>query len=221
MSNERGEYQHGLGDLNEQYALERGDFLQSSGSIMPASLPSEAPQNTQTPKIPSGVTPTYPTLPANAGHFSYGQQATVSGATATNAIVFTQIIPPGYVMYANNFSVTVEDTSVFQTATVDLGVPLKAIQVTLFLNGQAALFNQNIFIQPFDGYYPCTIIGRGGDIVTIGVTYNYSAQPTPPDTVYFTAHLNGDMLLPNELPIPYTALKNSAMPVFDVGRPNV
>lgn len=212
----------GLGDLTETKKAERGEFDQITGSD-----PTELPTQTipPAPKIQSGVMPCYDTLPANGGKFSFGQLLGVSGVVAqSNLVVFTQQVPAGRVLFARNFRVNIEDTfsapgpGSFPPPTFSLGIPTIPYSVTLYVNGNAEVFNQQIFVQAMDDYYPCSLYAGPLDIVTIAVSFDFTALPSPPGVVEFITHLNGDMLLPNELSTPYTGLRQTAMPVFDVSK---
>jgi len=199
-----------LGDLTESKKAERGELVQGSSSA-PDELPTQALP--PTPKIQSGVMATYDTLPANGGRFSFGQLAQVGLSNDVAALVFQTQVPAGRVLIARQFRVNIEDTfSIGSSVTDSLGIPTVPFTVSLFLNGNAEIFNQNIFVQAFDDYYPCALIAGPMDIVTITVNYDFSGLPTPPGNVIFITHLNGDILLPNELPVQYTALALGAVP---------
>lgn len=200
----------GLGDLTESKKEERGEFAQNSGA-KPTELPSESAQP-QTPKIQSGVMPSYDVLPANAGRFNFGQQgnAVVAHNTSStyDAVVFTAVVPAGRVVLARKFRVNMDKTD-----TNSFSIPPDPFQITLFVNGNAEIYNQQIFAQPFDDWYACQLIAGPLDIITISVKGEFG--PSAIGTITFISHVSGDMLLPNELPIPYTALRQTAFPVFN------
>lgn len=197
-----------LGDLTESKKEERGEYAQQSGAA-PAELPTVI--SIDVPKIASGVMPSYDALPANAGRFNFGQLSsfsTVSGV-AIGSVVFTQQVPAGRVVIARKFRVNIEG---FDGSS---SIPPFPFTVTLYVNGQADIYNQAIFIQPLDDWYDCQLIAGPFDIITMALDVDYGAFVPSSATVQAIAHLAGDMLLPNELPVQYTALRQTAFPVFD------
>lgn len=201
-----------MGDLTESKKEERGEFLQQPGTA-PADLPTQI--ITGAPKIASGVMPSYDVLPANAGRFNFGQLASVALSTNTvsTQVVFTQIIPQGRVVIVNKFRCNVEGSNGLNGS----GIPPTPYTVTLFLNGQAEIYNQVIFVQPLDDWYDCQMIAGPGDIITVQMQGDFSTLTSIPTSLQFITHLTGDMLLPNELPTQYTALRQTAFPVFNEG----
>lgn len=199
-----------IGDLTESKKDERGEFAQQPGSA-PAELPTQVIAGA--PKIASGVMPSYDVLPANAGRFNFGQLASVDLSTSSisTRTVFTQQIPQGRVAIVNKFRCNVEGSNGLNGS----GIPPTPYTVTLFLNGQAEIYNQVIFVQPLDDWYDCQMIAGSGDIITVQIQGDFSVLISLPSSLQFITHLTGDMLLPNELPTQYTALRQTAFPIFN------
>lgn len=205
----------GLGDLTESKKEERNEFAQTSGSIVPKLLPSA--DTKLAPKVQSGTVPIYNTLPANGGRFAFGQAnnlAIVEPELANTVQVFLITVPHGRVLIANEFRVNVEDVL---NLGVSIGIPTVPFNISIFLNNQAEVFNQNITIQALDNYYPCYVIGGPGDVVTISATFDFSVIGAF-DQVDFISHLRGDMLIQNELQTQYTGLRQTALPTFSVDK---
>ena len=207
-----------LGDLSDGLARERGDFVISQGRLM-RQLPSEQQdaQKVNAPKIPSGVVPTYNTLPANGGRFAFGQLSDITGlgAGSQTAVIFSQVVPAGRVLLAKEFRVNVEDVL---NSGSSLGIPTNTFSVSIYVNNNAELFAQNIQVEALDDYYPTSAIAGPGDEVTIKVNFNFSSVTPRPDEVKFIANLRGDILITNEMPTQYTALRQSPIPVMDQGK---
>lgn len=197
---DKGEYQ-ALGDLPYDDLVERGEHRHYRGT----------PQQRRSPivkAIDAGVLPTYDALPANGGRFAIGQQvqqAVNSGSFAAAITVFSYRVPAGKVLYARQMQVNVDR---MLSGGSELGIPSLPFTVSLYINGQCEVFNQNILIQALDGYYPCSLIGGYNDVVTIVATINtaqYAAGSV--DQIDFVSHLTGDMLIVNDMQTQYTALK--------------
>ena len=182
----------------------------SSGSGIPNGMPQTANSTKRTASgtsLPVGILPVYSTLPANVGHFAFGQQATSTpvAKAAINFVCFTKVVPDGRVIQATQFRVNVVDT--FDAGGVSLGVPKQLLTLALFVNGVSEPYNQDIISQPFDGFYPCTIVAAPKNIIEIKVTFDYSAVAAAIDTVLFKSDLTGDMLFQNNAQTENTALR--------------
>lgn len=197
-----------LGDLTESKKEERGEYAQQPG-IAPSEMPTLVMPDV--PKITSGVMPSYDVLPSNAGRFNFGQLSSFSttSGTAIGRVVFTQQVPAGRVVIARKFRVNIEGFN------GGFSIPPLPFTVTLYVNGQADIYNQVIFVQPLDDWYDCQLIAGPFDIITMTLDVVYGDFLPVGATVQAIAHLSGDMLLPNELPVQYTALRQTAFPVFD------
>lgn len=200
-----------LGDLTESKKAERGELLQQPGTA-PDQLPTVSVLSA--PKIPSGVMPSYDALPANAGRFNFGQLSTLNTSTSapTVGVVFTQRVPAGRVVVARKFRVNIEGSN------GGTSIPPTPFTVTLFLNGQAEIYNQVIFVQPLDDWYDCQLIAGPLDIITMSINIDFTTVISPPADIELSAHLSGDMLLPNELPVQYTTLRQTAFPIYDADK---
>ena len=166
----------------------------------------------QQEKAQVGILPNFSTLPANSGRFAFGQQLTFAGNNTTFTPVFTLTVPNGRVINAEQLRVNVIDT--FDGGGISLGVPASLLTVSLFVNNSSEPFNQNIIMQPFDNFYPCTVVAPAGAIITIKVSFDYSTIPTPPTTVLFKSDLTGVMLLASSDIRPEdTGLKLPTLPI--------
>lgn len=153
----------------------------------------------------------YSILPANAGHFNYGviTNVNVSGSSAiqNNVPIFSRVVPSGRVAIVRSVQVNIEDW-------VSMAIPTDAFTFTVLRNGNAEVFNQNIFCQAFDDPYNVLLIAGPDDIISVTVSFDFSSVTPPysggPD---FLVHVAGDILLQNEMPVPYTALKSAPVRV--------
>lgn len=188
-------------------------FQESSAGRVPAGLPAHIQnphvnsnrRSTDRPGVPVGILPVYSTLAPNVGHFSFGQEATSAANQATNFVCFTYTVPKGRVIQADSFRVNVVDT--FDAGGVSTGVPLNLLTLALFVNDVSEPYNQDIKAEPFDGDYPCTIVAAPLSIITIRVTYDYSAVAAAIASVLFKADLYGDMLFQNDAQTENTGLR--------------
>lgn len=193
------------------------EFQESSAGKVPNGLPpkSSPRRDVRTgimaPAAPVGIMPVYSTLPANVGHFSFGQESTSPANLANNFVCFRYVVPNGRVIQASSFRVNVVDT--FDALGVSTGVPINLLTLALFVNDVSEPYNQDIKAQPFDGAYPCTIVAAPLAIITIAVTYDYSAIPAAIDSVLFKADLFGDMLFQNDVQTENAALRLPVIPV--------
>jgi hypothetical protein len=169
--------------------------------------------NAVPPSINIGTDAIYNTLPANAGNFNYTQtitltSTTITGGIATNAQIFTTTIQQGRIFYLRDMRVNVTDTRYdFEGTEIDNGIPPQTITLTVFRNTGAEVFNQNIIVEPLDNYNPVFLIAGPGDSVSVAVSFDYSSLPNIPNEVDLITHLRGELLVPNDMPVPYTALK--------------
>jgi len=194
-------------------------FQESSAGRVPAGLPKRMlpggsrlnGQSSQVPNIPVGILPVYGTLPANVGHFSFGQESISPVNADNNFICFLYEVPDGRVIQASSFRVSVVDT--YDAGGASTGVPRDLLTLSLFVNDASEPYNQGIKAQPFDGAYPCTIVAAPKNVIKIAVTYDYSAVPAAIDSVKFKADLFGDMLLQNDVQTENTALRLPIIPV--------
>lgn len=191
----------------------------SAGGGIPNGMPVTKNSTKATPSGSSlavGILPTYSTLPPNVGHFAFGQQATCTpvAKAAINFVCFSTIVPDGRVIQAQQFRVNVVDT--FDAGGVSTGVPKQLLTLALFVNGVSEPYNQNIISQPFDGFYPCTIVAAPKNIIEIKVTFDYSAVAAAINTVLFKTDLTGDMLFQNNAQTENTALRLPTLPIGGV-----
>lgn len=153
----------------------------------------------------------FTTLPANAGYFNYGNQKTVNisglGAIQNNVQIFSQVVPQGRVALVNSVRVNID-------SWVEKSIPTVPFTFTLLRNGNAEVFNQNIFVQAFDSSYPVFLAAGPGDIISVNVSFDFSSI-TPPyvSGPVFLVHVQGVMMLQNDLPVPYTGLKSATVKV--------
>jgi len=215
----------GLGDLTEPIKRERGEFDVRT-DIISRPVPHDVQRQSQiysellnAPPPPPSATPgnmlandtlsVYELLPANAGHLSYGALfdqglSNAEGIIFNGLEIFSKVVPPGRVAYVRAASVNID--------TETNGIPAIPYSFSILRNGNVEVFNQDIFVQAFDDFYPVYVIAGPGDIITITVSYDFSAAIAIPSGIRrWLVHLTGDMLLPNELPIPYTGLKSGSV----------
>jgi hypothetical protein len=153
----------------------------------------------------------YSILPANAGHFNYGviTNVNVSGLSPiqNNVPIFSQVVPAGRVAIVRAVQVNIEGWT-------GMAIPTDAFTFTVLRNGNAEVFNQNIFCQAFDDPYNVLLIAGPNDIISVTVSFDFSSVTGPyvggPD---FLVHVAGDILIQNEMPVPYTALKSAPVRV--------
>ena len=171
-----------------------------------------APFQENVPVVHIGTEPVYSTLPANAGNFNYTQEMSVDSSAdpgvAVNALVFSQVVPRGRILYLRDVRVNVLG-SFYENEDLELiaeGIPPGTFEYTVFSDSGAEVYNQNIRVEPLDNYNPVSLIAAPGTTVTIRVSFDYSSLPFPPTQVDFIVHVRGDLLVPNDMPVPYTAL---------------
>lgn len=213
---ERGEYQvSGLGDLPQSLARERGELRQRRGAA-PLQLQSDSGANKSAPVVPAGVMPIYDTLPANGGRFAYGQTTAlgVESESTFFGIIFTQQVPQGRVLIAREFRVNIEGS--LDNDDVENGIPPYPFEVSLYVNGNAEVFTQQIQVQALDDYYPTSLIAGPGDVITIGIYAEFGGVSGDLTILNTIANLRGDMLIINEMSTPYTGLKQT--PIMVVGQ---
>lgn len=195
-------------------------FQESSAGKVPSGLPERMlpgggsklqGKSSLAPNIPVGYLPVYSTLPANVGHFAFGQESTSPVNVAQNFVCFSYEVPNGRVIQASSFRVNVVDT--YDAGGASTGVPRELLTLALFVNDASEPYNQDIKAQPFDGAYPCTIVAAPKNRITIAVTYDYTAVPAAIASVKFKADLFGDMLLQNDVQTENTALRLPVLPV--------
>lgn len=102
--------------------------------------------------------------------------------------VFSRVLPNGYITDVQWFRCNVLDVD--QGA----GIPPDGYYVTLFLDGVAEVFNQDIFVLPLDGFLPCRIIGVGGQTVSVVATFPWAADY---DAIKMITTLTGQMIVKN------------------------
>lgn len=211
MMENKGEYQ-GMGDLPYDDLVERGEHRHTRGT------PQHRPVN-KVPRIDAGVLAIYDTLPANGGRFALGQlvsESVSSVSTAAAITVFSYRVPAGKVMYAREMQVTVDR---MLAGAVDVGIPSLPFTISLYVNQQCEVFNQDILVQALDGYYPCSLIAGHNDVVTIIATINTAQYQSGTVTqIDFVTHLTGDMLTVNDMQTQYTALKPSILNTKEIQR---
>lgn len=154
------------------------------------------PGGTSAPNSQIGALPVFDVMPANAGRFVYQQETNVDYAEADLPVpltVFDQVLPNGYVTDVQYFRCNVIDVAIGGT-TDYLGIPPDAYTLTLYLNGAAEPFNQNISVYPLDGFYPCRIIGQGGQRVTITASFPWYATY---HSVKIITCITGQMIVKN------------------------
>lgn len=182
-----------------------------------AAMPGEtgAPAATPPPQIQIGTVAIYDTLPANAGDFNWTDEfADVSaGAQGTNVIIQTRIVPDGRVFYLRDLRLNIIDIeyTIAEVGTFSIGIPVQTFTYTVFRNYGAEVFNQDIRVEALDNYNPVFLVAGPADVITVAVTYDFSAIVFPVGaidiTVHFLSHMRGELLTPNDMPVVYTALK--------------
>lgn len=217
MSREELERQQlgGLGDLTEPLKHERGELENQRVNYGPRRAPADLrqgliPPSNQSPadKLTYDTLSVYELLPANAGHLSYGALATRLISTGRRLAraqeIFSKIVPQGRVAIVRAAKVNIDASTT--------GIPTTPYSFSLLRNGNIEVFNQDIFVQAFDDFYPVYLIAGPGDVISIEVSYDFTASlPIGSTTIDWMVHLTGDMLVTNELPIPYTGLKSSTV----------
>lgn len=147
--------------------------------------------STAAPDALVGALPTFDVMPANSGIFTFSQDYDYDGIEApipSPATVFSVLLPDGYVSNVQWFRCNVIDVGGGE------GIPLDSFLISLYLDGAAEVFNQNISVSPLDGFFPCRIIGEGGQRVTITATFPYAGDYTQ---IQVNTTLTGQMLVKN------------------------
>ena len=125
-----------------------------------------------------------------------------------NVPVLTQVIPAGKIAFALDFKCNIFDV---EQVGSSIGVPDTTYQVSIAVDNAALANNQNISVRPFDDFNPIFVIADESTTLTVRVTFDFSFLPAAAVTdIFFLTHLRGDMLLPNDMPVPYTALKKGS-----------
>lgn len=166
------------------------------------------------PTIQIGTTAVYTTLPANAGNFNWTDEALDVTQTAVNTdvLVQTRTVPDGRIFYLRDFRLNVIDVTyeISEVGTFSIGIPPQTFTYTVYRNFNTEVFNQDIRVEPLDNYNPIFLVAGPADVITVTVDYDYSAVVFPMGainiTVYFLSHMRGELLTPNVMPVPYTAL---------------
>lgn len=86
-------------------------------------------------------------------------------------VIFTQVCPSGYVADVQFFRVNILDVN-------GAGIPPDSFHVSITLDGTAEVFNQDIFVSPLDGFYPCRVIAEGGQTIKVVANFPYAALVT-------------------------------------------
>jgi hypothetical protein len=226
----------GLGDLSEPIKRERGEYILNRPNIPPrgqvpgdigragtdyiARQPSLSEQVSGkiglSPQIKPGVTPIYDTLPANGGRVIYSNfdgildspPAQAITGDFVNRVVLSQRIPDGRVFLARSLRVNVFQLYEQDATGTAFGVPNQLITVSVAVNGSVDISNQNIQIDPLDGYNPVSVIAGPRDLVEVLFSANYSVVSLGDINLFvqMLVNLRGDLLLPTDLPTKYTGL---------------
>ena len=191
-------------DIERHTALARGADVQNRKNSIEARTNPHAKNFSRI--IGIGTRATYGTLPANAGKLNESQPWIWYKPDALPTIeLLRYVVPAGRVLYITSYKIFVTgSTPVTGGPGLTNVIPGEVFPISIFVDGSADPWNQNIATEPLGSENPVHIIAGGGQTVRITGTLIYPSAAF--DTVYGRALIRGDMLIGNHNAVPYTAL---------------
>lgn len=113
--------------------------------------------------------------------------------------IFSFVVPSGRIFYIKTCRVIIETLDNQFPAVLPSGY----FPVTISVDGNSNVFSQNVLVDTLSGEIQTHIIAGQGQ--TVSVSADFEGIVIGGTTVYGITQLVGDMLLPNDQAVPFTA----------------